>query len=152
MSKEKVSIADAIAVGNKGEADTSTFSSIPSGLPSLALAQELQKACARVGFDWPNAAPVLDKVKEEVMEIEEAMDVCNQDNIEEEIGDAFFALVNLARHHNINADNALRKASHKFKHRFEQIEQIFNDSERQLKSASLIELEEAWQTVKKTSH
>ncbi len=126
------------------------FSSVPSGLPSLMYAYKLQGACAKVGFDWPEAQPVLEKVKEEILEIEEAMAQNDNDAIEEEIGDALFALVNLARHKSIDADYALRKASHKFKSRFEQVEAIFSDEKRDLSATSLEELEIAWQTVKKT--
>lgn len=126
------------------------FSSVPSGLPSLMYAYKLQYACANVGFDWHEVQPVLEKVKEEVLEIEEAMVQNDNDAIEEEIGDALFALVNLARHKNIDPDQALRKASHKFKSRFEKVEAIFSNEKRDLSKASLDEIETAWQTVKKT--
>jgi ATP diphosphatase len=150
---------DAIKLQEKSKtevSESSTFVDIISGLPSLTFAYELQKACAKVGFDWPDVAPVLEKVKEEISEIEEAMLHKRKIDVEEEIGDAFFALVNLARHHKINPDNALRKASYKFKTRFEALEQLLiksnkiNES-RPLKSLSLEEMEEAWLRVKKTS-
>jgi len=93
-------------------------------MPALMYAQKLQKACAKVGFDWPDAAPVIDKVREEVEEIQQELDFKqraqgalntgvepfdsgvpdNQQAIEEEIGDALFAMVNLARHCKVDAD------------------------------------------------
>lgn len=136
--------------------DTRTFAHITSGLPSLTFAYELQKACAKVGFDWKNVAPVLEKVKEEVDEIEDAMLHKQKSDVEEEIGDAFFALVNLARHHEINPDIALRNASYKFKARFEAVERLLLNSSglkenASLASVSLHEMENVWQRVKKTS-
>lgn len=129
------------------------FANVPSGLPALKLATKLQKACAKVGFDWPNPAPVLDKVKEEIDEIEEAMQKNQHSNnasqIEEEIGDALFALVNLSRHYNIDADNALRKASHKFKQRFEHVESTLTKKGKPLASCSLEQMETAWQQAKR---
>ena len=135
---------------------TSTFADIPSGLPSLIYAHKLQKACAKVGFDWPEQSPVLDKVKEEIAEIQDAIEHKQHTDVEEEIGDAFFALVNLARHHKIDADQALRKACHKFKLRFEQVEDHLIQSKQidtieSLSQLSLEELEHAWHTVKKTA-
>ena len=98
--------------------EPSILDSVPKGMPALMYAQKLQKACAKVGFDWPDAAPVIDKVREEVEEIQQELDLKqraqgalnagvaplnsgvpdNQQAIEEEIGDALFAMVNLARH------------------------------------------------------
>ena len=89
-------------------------------------AQKLQKACAKVGFDWPDVAPVLDKVREEVEEIQQELDAetLNQQALEEEIGDALFAMVNLARHCKVDADTALRNASNKFAKRFKVVESL----------------------------
>lgn len=123
---------------------------VPSGLPALMHAQKLQKACAKVGFDWPDIAPVLDKVKEEVSEIQQELvqkDI-DQSALEEEIGDALFAMVNLARHAKVDADTALRKASHKFSARFNKVEQLAAEQGQQLDSMTLDEMEALWQQVK----
>ena len=101
---------------------SSLLDDVPVGMPALMYAQ----ACAKVGFDWPEAEPVLDKVREEVEEIQQELDAetLNQQALEEEIGDALFAMVNLARHCNVDADTALRNASNKFAKRFKVVESL----------------------------
>ena len=131
-------------------ADDSIFDAVPSGLPALKLAQKVQKQCARVGFDWHTIAPVIDKVREEIDEIEaevNARQLCEQ-RVEEEIGDALFAMVNLARHCNVDADTALRKASHKFTARFRFIEKRANAQKLSLSDMDLEALEQWWQDAK----
>lgn len=135
--------------------NTSILDSVPKGMPALMYAQKLQKACAKVGFDWPDAAPVIDKVREEVEEIQQELDaksqnkhLNNQQAIEEEIGDALFAMVNLARHCKVDADSALRNASHKFAARFKGVEALAKKQQSQLDDLSLDEMEALWQQVK----
>ncbi|WP_394221660.1 nucleoside triphosphate pyrophosphohydrolase [Alteromonas gracilis] len=165
--------------------ESSILDNVPKGMPALMYAQKLQKACARVGFDWPDAAPVLDKVREEVEEIQQELDIKhqaeaallseganingnvaerrgvnnpqlgnqpqhdNQQAIEEEIGDALFAMVNLARHCNVDADTALRNASNKFAKRFKGVEQLAAQNGDKLTGLSLDEMEVLWQQVKR---
>lgn len=126
---------------------------IPSGLPSLKLAHKMQKRCATVGFDWPHAAPVMDKVREELDEIQQELEASerNQAAVEEEIGDALFAMVNLARHCGVEADTALRKASHKFANRFNGVEELARSQQQTLTDMSLEEMEALWQQVKRQS-
>lgn len=138
---------------------TSILDSVPKGMPALMYAQKLQKACAKVGFDWPDAAPVIDKVREEVEEIQQELDakaqnkyLNNQQAIEEEIGDALFAMVNLARHCKVDADSALRNASHKFAARFKGVEALAKQQQAQLDDLSLDEMEALWQKVKQSSN
>ncbi len=115
----------------KGDEPTfpSILEDVPVGMPALMYAQKLQKACAKVGFDWPEVAPVLDKVREEVEEIQQELDAetLNQQALEEEIGDALFAMVNLARHCKVDADTALRNASNKFAKRFKVVESLAHE-------------------------
>ena len=120
------------------------------GLPALMYAQKIQKKCAKVGFDWPDIAPVLDKVAEEVDEIQAELQAEPVDStrLEEEIGDALFAMVNLARHAKVDADAALRRASLKFAKRFAQVELAAELSNQQLSDMSLEELEQLWQQAK----
>lgn len=149
----------------------SILDSVPSGMPALMYAQKLQKACAKIGFDWPDAAPVIDKVREEVEEIQQELDFKqrtqeaqdtgvaplnsgvpdNQQAIEEEIGDALFAMVNLARHCKVDADTALRNASNKFANRFKGVERLAAQRGEKLDALSLDEMESLWQQVKKSS-
>ena len=124
--------------------------SVPKGMPALMYAQKLQKKCAKVGFDWPDTLPVVDKVEEELEEIKQELyaSTRNQDAIEEEIGDALFAMVNLARHCNIDADTALRKASIKFAKRFSALEDLAHAQHDSLTDLSLNEMESLWGKVK----
>jgi len=135
---------------NEGTNGTvSILDAVPTGMPALMYAQKLQKACAKVGFDWPDTLPVLDKVREEVDEIAQEIGVeDNQAAIEEEIGDALFAMVNLSRHLKVDADTALRKASHKFASRFKGVEQLAHTKGNDLNSLTLDEMEALWQQVK----
>lgn len=134
----------------KGIVETSILDQVPAGLPALSLAQKMQKQCAKVGFDWAEIAPVLDKVREEVDEIQVELDAkqINHQAVEEEIGDLLFAVVNLSRHANVDADTALRSASHKFAHRFRAVEQLAREQQRDLSTMSLTEMEALWQQVK----
>ena len=151
--------------------ENSILDNVPKGMPALMYAQKLQKACAKVGFDWPDAAPVIDKVREEVEEIQQELDFKqraqgalktgvvplnsgvpdNQQAIEEEIGDALFAMVNLARHCKVDADTALRNASNKFANRFKGVERLAAEQGDKLDALTLDEMEALWQQVKQTS-
>ena len=140
--------------GKEGqEREPSLLDAVPRGLPALMFAQKLQKACAKVGFDWPDTLPVLAKVREEVDEIQQEVEAPspNQEAIEEEIGDALFAMVNLARHCQVDADTALRKASYKFIDRFNGVENAAAQQQKTLSALSLNEMEALWQQVKAAS-
>lgn len=97
------------------------FSHIPSSLPPLLYSYEIQKKLKKVGFDWDNINDVLDKVKEELNEVEEAIKEDNTDHIEEEIGDLLFTVVNLARFRKIKSDVALYRTNEKIKNRFQRV-------------------------------
>jgi ATP diphosphatase len=122
---------------------------VPLALPALARAQKLQQRAARVGFDWPDSAGVLAKIEEELAEIraELAIDGARQ-RLADEVGDLLFAVVNLARHLEVDAEAALRQASAKFERRFQAIEQAVRATGRKLEDASLDELEALWQHAK----
>jgi len=128
----------------------SVLDGVPTGMPALMYAQKIQKACAKVGFDWPEVGPVLDKVREEVEEIQQELDADErqQQLIEAEIGDALFAMVNVARHCNVDADTALRRASTKFATRFKGVEARAKQQAADLSSLSLEQMEALWQQVK----
>ena len=103
---------------------------------------------ANEGFDWPDISGVLDKVDEECDELKEAISSGSGDAIEEELGDLFFTLVNLARHLKIDPESSLRKANEKFEHRFRALETQVNASGKRIEDLSLESLEEYWQAVK----
>lgn len=132
------------------DSDNSILANIPVGMAPLMRANKLQKKCAKVGFDWTELPPVVDKIKEEIQEVldEVKADEINQIAVEEEIGDLLFAVVNLSRHLNVDPETALRKANKKFESRFRKVESIINDKYQNLSEASLDEMEAAWQAVK----
>ncbi|MBJ6131590.1 nucleoside triphosphate pyrophosphohydrolase [Ochrobactrum sp. Q0168] len=122
---------------------------IPTNFPALVRALKLQQKAAKVGFDWSEAAPILDKISEETAELKEAMAAQNKANIAEEYGDLLFAMVNLGRHLDIDAETALIAANDKFKRRFHFIEKTLDEAGSDLDSASLEEMEEIWTDAKK---
>lgn len=128
----------------------SALDDIPDALPALMKAHKIQKRCASVGFDWNTLGPVLDKVYEEIDEVmfEARQAVVDEDKLGEEIGDLLFATVNLSRHLGHKAENALQAANRKFERRFRQVEQIVTASGQTMESATLDEMEAAWQQVK----
>ncbi|KFZ31742.1 nucleoside triphosphate hydrolase [Pseudidiomarina salinarum] len=133
----------------KGQAAT-VFAGIPANLPAILTAQKLQKRAATVGFDWPQVAPVADKVREELAEVmaELERDVTDHDAVEAEIGDLLFAVVNLARHVQVNPEQALRRTNTKFKRRFQHIEARLREQGLQPDELTLAELEAYWQAAK----
>ena len=121
---------------------------VPTTLPALQSAVKLQKQAARIGFDWDDIAPVMDKIREELDEVSQAMEAEDKQSIENEIGDLLFSITNLARHLDIEPDNALRKSNQKFKRRFGYIEQALIDSGSTLKQATLDEMDGLWNEAK----
>lgn len=137
-----------IKAAEKSERE-SILEGIPRSLPSVARSQKLQKRAAKVGFDWPDSTGVIEKVKEEFHELEEALESGKQIDIEEEFGDLMFSMVNLARHLDLNADHALNQSNNKFINRFMQLEQICKSRGLIIDDMSLEELDEVWDEVKK---
>ncbi|WP_312942083.1 nucleoside triphosphate pyrophosphohydrolase [Stutzerimonas balearica] len=127
----------------------SLLDDVPHALPALSRAAKLQKRAAGVGFDWPEALPVVDKLHEELNEVLEAMSENDPQAIAEEIGDLLFVVVNLARHLKVDPENALRAANGKFERRFRFIEQALRDAGRSPESCDLDELDALWDAAKK---
>lgn len=127
----------------------SLLDDVPQTLPALSRAAKLQKRAAQVGFDWPEALPVLDKVREELDEVLEAMSENDPQAIAEELGDLLFAVANLARHLKVEPEAALRAANGKFERRFRFIEQALREAGRPIENCSLDELDALWGEAKK---
>jgi MazG family protein len=141
---------EAIKRTEKGnEHRTSVIDGIPEALPALYKAEKLQKRVARVGFDWPDIKPVLDKVEEEFAEFREALESDDHHHAEEELGDILFALVNVARHKDISAEEALRRTIGKFDRRFRFVEEQFKKTGREMTGAALEEMDVYWEESKK---
>ena len=127
----------------------SLLDDVPLALPSLNRAIKLQKRAAQVGFDWPDALPVVDKVREELDEVLEAMSENDPQAIAEEIGDLLFVVGNLARHLKVDPETALRAANSKFERRFRFIEQALREAGRAMQDCPLEELDALWGEAKK---
>ena len=142
---------DAIKRTEKGTEHEGLLHGTGNGLPALMRAQKLQKKAARVGFDWPDAAPVFDKIREEAAELEEAVQSGDKAHIEEEIGDLFFSVVNLARKLGIESESALAAANDKFVRRFHAMETHLREQGKEFGKLSLTEMDEAWEAVKRAA-
>jgi tetrapyrrole methylase family protein/MazG family protein len=121
---------------------------IPPALPALFRAEKMQRRVAQVGFDWSDTAPVLDKVEEEFREFREALESGDAGHAEEELGDILFALVNVGRHSKISAENALRVATSKFEKRFRYVEDKFRELGKDMREATLEEMDAYWEESK----
>jgi ATP diphosphatase len=122
---------------------------VPHTLPALTRAWKLQARASTVGFDWNDARLVLDKIREETAEIDEALAGGDKAAIHEEIGDLLFVVANLARHVDADPEGCLAAANAKFERRFKGIEEALEAEGRTAKDASLDEMEALWQAVKK---
>lgn len=127
-----------------GTRQTSLLDDVPLALPALQRAIKLQKRAARVGFDWDDTAQVLDKVREELGEVEDAVATNDTASMSDEIGDLLFSVANLARHAGIDPEAALRGTNDKFRRRFGHIERSAATAEQPLDAVSLDQMEAWW--------
>jgi MazG family protein len=146
VSWEQIKAEERLARANDQDQPHSVLEGVALSLPALSRAEKLQKRAARVGFDWPKVLQVFDKIDEEIAEIkEEIKDGGARERLEDEVGDLLFAAANLARHLGVDAEGALRRANGKFELRFRAVEARLGED---LETASLDEMEAAWQAVK----
>lgn len=129
--------------GNK-----TVLAGVPDALPALIKAHRIQEKAANVGFDWENASEVWGKVREEADEVENAVSSGNEKEIEAEFGDLLFAVINAARLHGVNPENALERTNRKFISRFNHIEASANAQGRKLTEMSLEEMDALWNEAK----
>lgn len=139
---------DVIKRAEKGDHDKPFLHGVGKGLPALPRANKLQKKAAKVGFDWPDKAGVIGKIREELLEVEEALARGAARAIEEEMGDLLFSVVNLIRHHGSDPDVLMADANTKFERRFAHMESLLRNQGLTLEAASLEIMEEAWQSAK----
>ncbi len=132
----------------KNGAAESALDGIPSGVPPMIRAQKLQHRAAKVGFEWTEAAHVLDKLEEETAEMREALASGSKAEMEDELGDLFFVLVNFGRMLGFDCDNALRHANQKFERRFRGMELDIKAENENLEQAGLDKMEAYWQKQK----
>ncbi len=127
----------------------SVLDGIPNALPALLRGQKIQKRAARVGFDWDDIADVVAKVDEELLEVKESLQKNDSDAVEMEIGDLLFAVVNLCRFVDLQAEETLRKSNRKFIARFKRMEAELEKQGKTISEQTLTELDEIWEDVKK---
>ena len=133
---------------DRGQLDL--FGNVPMGAPALTRAQKIQKRATSIGFDWSSTEGVLSKMTEELHELEEARSQQNQDAILEEFGDLLFTMVSLARHLDINSDQALRLATRKFESRIRVVTQLAREQGIDLRVATDNEKNGLWEQAKIT--
>ena len=129
--------------------DGSALAGIARALPALKRAQKLGKRASRVGFDWPDRRGVRDKIQEELDELEAAVGTRSKEAIDEEFGDLLFAVVNLARHLDVDPEKALTAANYKFERRFRDMEQAIAAASKDFDQQSLEALDQEWRAAKK---
>ncbi|MBL8687898.1 MAG: nucleoside triphosphate pyrophosphohydrolase [Rhodospirillaceae bacterium] len=148
VSWEATKAAERAEKAKRGPA--SALDGVALALPALMRAEKLQKRAARVGFDWPEARQVLDKIEEEIGELRAEIEAgAPKDAVEDEVGDLLFALANLARHLKVDPEAALRRCNAKFERRFHAIEKALAAEGRRPENASLEEMEALWQQAKR---
>ena len=123
--------------------------SVQRSQPALTEALKLQEQAARVGFDWSDPAPILDKIDEEIAELREALAEGKPEKVSDELGDLIFALVNIGRHVKADPEDALRGTNTKFRRRFNHIETSLTENGETLQEASLERMEDLWQAAKR---
>ncbi len=136
----------AVERANSKEPEKGLLEGVPQALPALSQAQEYQDRAARVGFDWPEVSGVLDKISEEIQEVRDAKD---NEELTAEMGDLFFALVNLSRWKKIDAESALRGTNMRFKKRFGYVERGARKKGRKITEMKLDEMDSLWQEAKR---
>jgi ATP diphosphatase len=129
--------------------DDSALAGVTKALPALKRAQKLGKRASRVGFDWPDSRGARAKIQEELEELEDAVGTRDTDSMEEEFGDLLFAVVNLARHLDIDPEKALTGANYKFERRFRDMEQEINGSGKRIRDFGIEALDKFWRAAKR---
>lgn len=141
-------IWDQVKKAEKKDQKQGLLDAVPRGFPALVEAQQISSRAARVGFDWRNVEEVLAKLDEERAEFAEARERGSADQIEDELGDLLFALVNVARFVNVDPEQALRRSNAKFRSRFSHIERRLAAQGKEVAGTPIDELESLWQEAK----
>ncbi|MBZ5578430.1 MAG: nucleoside triphosphate pyrophosphohydrolase [Acidobacteriia bacterium] len=134
---------------DKGKEDHSLLASVPRALPALVEAQQIASRAAHVGFDWEKPEQVIEKLHEELGELDQARRGDSPSELENEIGDLLFVLVNLARFVKVDPEQALRRTNAKFRERFGYIERKLAERGKKLQDSNIEEMEELWQEAKR---
>jgi tetrapyrrole methylase family protein/MazG family protein len=133
----------------KHREDNSVVAGVPRAMPALLRAHRLGEKASHVGFDWDSAGAVLDKVREELSELESAVELGDRSAVEGELGDLLFALTSFARHLDLQAEDALQRASDRFIRRFHYIESRLTERQQDVHATSAAELNRLWEEAKR---
>lgn len=151
----EVQVADAEEVKSNWEkiklqeGRKSVLEGVPKSLPAMVKAYRIQEKVRGVNFDWENSSQVLEKIKEEIEEFEQEAQAADAERMEAEFGDMLFSLINYARFHNINPEDALEKTNRKFMERFKKMEKLIAESKKNLTQMALPEMDVYWEEAKK---
>ena len=148
-AQEQTQAWDAIKAQEKNPKDASnTFGDIPASLPPILKAKKIQKKASKKGFDWKASIDVIEKVEEELKELKLEIQQNNNQNIKDELGDLLFSIVNLSRHLELDASEAINQANHKFVKRFRLMEAEISKDNQEIDNLTSDELEEFWVKIK----
>ena len=148
-AQEQTQAWDAIKAQEKKSNDTlNTFDDIPASLPPILKAKKIQKKASKKGFDWKESIDVIEKVEEELKELKYEIQQNNKENSQEELGDLLFSIVNLSRHLEIDASEAINQANQKFVKRFRLMEEEIAKDNQEIGNLTSDELEEFWVKIK----
>ena len=136
------------ANGDSGDAQESILDGVPRSQPAMLEARKIGRKAASAGFDWAQVDDIVEKLQEEIRELEAARTSASTEQLEEEVGDLLFTIVNIARHLKVNPELALRKANSKFRDRFAYVEDGLRRQGKSLETAELEEMEQLWQQAK----
>ena len=139
---------DDIKRQEKGDEERPYLHNTGKGLPAMLRASKLQKKAAKVGFDWPDDDGVVDKIREELAEVEQELVSGDREKLSEELGDLLFSVVNLARRHRLDPEILLESTNVKFEDRFAAMDAALQASGKDLRSSNLDEMEAEWQEAK----
>ena len=142
---------DEIKRGEKGDEEKPYLHGVGKGLPALIRASKLQKKAAKVGFDWPVETGVIAKIREELLELQSAIDAQDLDAVSEEMGDLMFSIVNLARFRKADPEVIMASSNAKFEKRFGAMERILKSKGLTLEAATPAQMEDAWEKAKRES-
>ena len=148
-AQEQTQAWDAIKAQEKNPEDASnTFGDIPASLPPILKAKKIQKKASKKGFDWKESIDVIEKVEEELKELKLEIQQNNNENIQDELGDLLFSIINLSRHLELDASEAINQANHKFVKRFRLMEAEISKDNQEIDNLTSEELEEFWVRIK----
>lgn len=143
---------DAAKRKTKNKEQSDLLKHVPKTLPSLMLAEKVQSRAKRVGFDWDDVSGAWDALDSEIKELKDACNTGNVDQMEDELGDVLFSVVNVSRFLNVDAERALSRSTEKFVNRFTQVEKLAHERDMDMLKASIDELDALWNEIKQTNN